>query len=170
MRASRAARPRARPRPSRSTRSRRSPVLRILRTVRPLRAALAVTALLSVGGLAGPISEALATFTSKPTVSMPVSSVLPTPPTGLGYTACGITVLGVLDEQVTLNWTPPVSQNVTGYAIFVAGIQTATVPAGATSYTASSLLAVGTWTVKVRALYGTTQTWFADSAPINISY
>ena len=46
-------------------------MLRILRSVRPLRAALAVTALLSVGGLAGPISEALATFTSKPTVSMP---------------------------------------------------------------------------------------------------
>jgi GNAT superfamily N-acetyltransferase len=47
---------------------------------------------------------------------------------------------------------------------------TATVPATQTSYTNQPLLALGTWTVTVRALYGTSQVWYADSAPINISY
>ena len=52
----------------------------------------------------------------------------------------------------------------------MAGIQTATAPAARTSYTNSALLAIGTGTDTVRALYDSAQTSYADSAPTNITY
>jgi hypothetical protein len=121
--------------------------------------------------LSGPVSSALASFAGgSSTQSLTVSSVTPTAPGSLTASTCGITVVGVLDEQVGLSWTAPTSGNVTGYAIFVNGIQVATLPASQTTWTDSALLVVGTFVLKVRALYGSAQVWYADSSTVSVTY
>lgn len=134
-------------------------------------ASVMIVILTILGGLSGPVGRAFAAFTSSPATSaLTVATVTPTA-SSPAVAMCGVLAgVGIVDDRITVSWPAAGSPAVTGFGILVNGAQVATLPASATAWTDTNLLALGTVDYQVRVYYGAAQIWYADSPPQAVTY